>query len=142
MKIVTTGLGNGNAEIDAVAQAIPKVYTQLNTCYSKHFEKRAWKIETISVRLHGMNESAQLNPNDILHAIIKADEFADEILLMETRMGSLKARTTTSSEIGPCIVLAALWEEVMMQLDSFGKCIKEELDNRKSMIWFGWWIKL
>ena len=44
---------------------------------------------------------------------------------METRMGSSKARTTTSCKIGPCIVSAALWEEVMMQRDSFGKCIKK-----------------
>ena len=74
-----------------------------------------------------MNESAQLNSNGILHANIKADEFADEISLMETRMGSLKVRTTTRSKIGPCIGPAALWEEVMMQRDSFGKCIKEEV---------------
>ena len=36
-------------------------------------------------------------------------------------MGSSKAPPTTSCKIGP----AALWKEVMMQRDSFGKCIKE-----------------
>ena len=40
-------------------------------------------------------------------------------------MGSSKARSTTSCKIGPCIGPAALWEEVMMQRDSFGKRFKE-----------------
>ena len=40
-------------------------------------------------------------------------------------MGSSKAPTTTSCKIGPCIGPAALWEEVTMQRDSFGKSIKE-----------------
>ena len=72
-----------------------------------------------------MNESAQLNTNGILHANMKADEFASKKSLMETRMGSSKARTTTSCEIEPCIGPAASWEKVMMQRDSFRKCIKE-----------------
>ena len=72
-----------------------------------------------------MNESAQLNLNGILLANIKAYAFADEISPIETRMGCSKARTTTSSKIGPYIGPAALWEEVVMQRDSFGKCIKE-----------------
>ena len=100
-------LGNGNSGMDAVAQANPNVHTQLSTGHSKHFEKRAWKFEPISFRLHGMNESAQLNTNSILHANMKADEFTSEISLMETRMGSSKARTTTSCKIGPCIGPAA-----------------------------------
>ena len=62
----------------------------------------------------------------ILYAKIVIDEFADEISLMEARLGSSKAQTTTSSESGPSIGPAALWEEVMMQRDYFGKCIKEE----------------
>ena len=56
---------------------------------------------------------------------------------METRMGSSKARTSTSCENGPWIRPAALWEEVMMQRDSFGKCIKEglrQLDNN-DLVW-------
>ena len=69
--------------MNAVAQAIPEEYTQLSTCYTKHFEKRTWKFEPISFRLHGMNESAQLNPNGILHANINVDEFADKKSLME-----------------------------------------------------------
>ena len=44
---------------------------------------------------------------------------------METRMGSSKARTTTSCKIGPCLGPAPIWEEVMKQRGSFGKCIKE-----------------
>ena len=43
---------------------------------------------------------------------------------METRMGSSKAQTT-SCKIEPCIGPAASWEKVMMERDSFGKCIKE-----------------
>ena len=112
--------------MDAVAQANPNVHTQLSTGHSKKFEKRAWKFEPISIRLHGMNESAQLNTNGILQANMKADDFTIEISQMETRMGSSKARTTTSCKIGPFIGPAALWEEVMMQRDYFGKCIKEE----------------
>ena len=116
-------LGNGNSGIDTVAQANPIAYTKpkLSNGHLKQFEKRAWKFETISFRLHGINESAQLNPNGILHANVKADAFADEISLMATRMGSLKARTTTSSKIGPYIGPAALWEDVMMQRESFWK---------------------
>ena len=120
-------LGNRNSGMDAVAQANPNVHTQLSTGHSKQFEKRAWKFEPISIRLHGMNESAQLNTNGILHANMKADEFASEMSLMETRMGSSKARTTTSCKIGPCIGPAVSWEEMMKQRDSFGKCIKEEV---------------
>ena len=120
-------LGNGNSGMDAVAQANPNVYTQLSTGQSKQFEKRAWKFEPISIRLHGRNESAQLNTTGILYAKIVIDEFADEISQMETRLGSSKAQTTTNSENGPFIGPAALWEKVMMQRDSFGKCIKEEV---------------
>ena len=119
-------LGNGNSGMDAVAQANPNVHTQLNTGQSKQFEKRAWKFEPISIRLHGRNESAQLNTTGILYAKIVIDEFADEISLMETRLGSSKAQTTTSSESGPFIGPAVPREEMMMQRDSFGKCIKEE----------------
>ena len=119
-------LGNGNSGMDAVAQANPKAYTQLRNGQSKQFEKRAWKFEPISIRLHGRNESAQLNTTGILYAKIVIDEFADEISQMETRTGSSKARTTTSCKIGPFIGPAALWEEVMMQRDYFGKCVKEE----------------
>ena len=118
-------LGNGNSGMDAVAQANPNVHTQLNTGQSKQFEKRAWKFEPISIRLHGRNESAQLNTTGILYAKIVI-EFADEISLMETRLGSSKAQTTTSSESGPFIGPAVSREEMMMQRDSFGKCIKEE----------------
>ena len=114
-------LGNGNSGMDAVAQAIPNVYTQLSTCYSKQLRKRECKFEHSSNRLHGMIESVQLIPTGILHTKIKAEEFADELSLMETRMSSLKARTTASSKIGPCLGPAALWEEVMMKRDSFGK---------------------
>ena len=119
-------LGNGNSGMDAVAQANPNVHTQLSTGHSKQFEKRAWKFEPISIQLHGMNESAQLNTNGILHANMKADDFTSEISLMETRLGSSKAQTTTSSESGPFIGPAVSREEMMMQRDSFGKCIKEE----------------
>ena len=41
-------LCNGNSGMDAVAQTIPKVYTQLSTCYRRHFVKRAWKFEPTS----------------------------------------------------------------------------------------------
>ena len=128
--------GDGNSGMDAVAQANPNVQSQLSTGHSKQFVKRAWKFEPISIRLHGMNESAQLNTNGILHANMKADEFASEISLMETRMGSSKARTTTSCKTEPCIGPAASWE-VMTRHDSFANGIKKKLDNWKSMIWFG-----
>ena len=72
-----------------------------------------------------MDEGDQLNQDGILEAKKSTDEFAGEISLMETRIGSSKARTTTSCKFGPCIWPTALLEEVMMQRDSFGKCIKE-----------------
>ena len=120
-------LGNGNSGMDAVAQANPNVYTQLSSGHGKQFEKRAWKFEHSSYILNEMGEGVQLNQDGILEAKNSTDEFACEISLMKTRMGSSKARTTTSCKIGPCIGPAALWEEVMMQRDSLGKCIKEEV---------------
>ena len=119
-------LGNGNSGMDAVAQANPNVYTQLSSGQGKQFEKRAWKFEHSSYLLDEMDEGVQLNQDGILEAKNSTDEFAGKISLKETRMGSSKARTKTSCKIGPCIGPAALWEEVMMQRDSFGKCIKEE----------------
>ena len=119
-------LGNGNSGMDAVAQANPNAYTQLSSGHRKQFEKRVLKCEHSSNLLHGMFESVQLTTG-ILNAKMVIDELADEISLMETRLGSSKARTTTSCKIGPCIGPAALWEEVMMQRDSLGKCIKEEV---------------
>ena len=111
--------------MDALAQANPKVYTQLSSGHGKQFEKRAWNFEHSSYLLDEMDEGVQLNQDGILEAKNSTDKLAGEIALMETRMGSSKARTTTGCKIGPCIGLAAFWEEVMMQRDSFGKCIKE-----------------
>ena len=112
--------------MDAVAQANPDVYTQLSTCYSKQFEKRAWKIEHISYLLDEMDEWVQPNEDGKLEAKNSTDEFAGEISLMETRLGSSKAQTTTSSENGPFIGPAVSWEE-MMQLHFFGKWNKEDV---------------
>ena len=61
--------------------------------------------------------SVQLNATGILYAKIVIDEFADELSLMEMRLGSSKARTTTSYENGPCVGPAASLE-MMMQLDA------------------------
>ena len=65
------------------------------------------------------------------------DEFADEISLMETQLGSSKARTTTKSENGPFIGPTASWEEMMMQLESFGKWEEEEVRplQVKDLVW-------
>ena len=65
------------------------------------------------------------------------DEFADEISLMETRLGSSKARTTTSSENGPFIGPAVSWEEMMKQLQFFGKWNKEEIRQLRvnDLVW-------
>ena len=121
-----TWLGNGNSGMDAEAQANPNVYTQLSSGHGKQFEKRAWKFEHSSNLLHGMVESVQLTTG-ILYAKIVIDEFADEISLMETQLGSSKAQTTTSSENGPFKGPAVSWEEMMMQLQFFGKWKKEEV---------------
>ena len=119
-------LGNRNSGMDAVAQANPNAHTQLRNGHSKQIEKGAWKFEHTSNLLHGMVESVQLTTG-ILYAKIVIDEIADEISLMETRLDSLKAQTTTSSENGPFIGPAASWEELMMQLQFFGKWNKEEI---------------
>ena len=113
--------------MDAVAQANPNVYTQLSTCYSKQFEKRAWKNEHSSNILDEMDKWVQPNQDGKLEAKNSTDEFAGEILLMETRLGSSKAQTTTSSENGPFTGLAVSWKEMMMQLQFFGKWNKEEI---------------
>ena len=102
-------LGNGNSGMDAVAQASPNVYTQLSSGHGKQFEKRAWKFEHSSYILDEMGEGVQLNQDGILEAKNSTDEFACEISLMKTRMGSSKARTTTSCKIEPCIGPAASW---------------------------------
>ena len=114
-------LGNGSSGMDAVAQANPNAYTQLRNDHRKQLKKRAWKFEHTSNLLHGIVEGVQLNPTGTIYAKIVIDEFADKISLMETRMGFSKARPTTSSEIGPFIGPVASWEEMMMQLDTFGK---------------------
>ena len=118
-------LGNGNSGMDAVAQANGMDKTQLSKGHRKRPKKRAWKFEHTSILLHGMVECVQLTTG-ILYAKIVIDEFADEISLMETRLGSSKAQTTTSSESGPFIGPAVSREEMMMQRDCCGKCIKEE----------------
>ena len=118
-------LGNGNSGMDAVAQANGMEKTQLSKGYRKRPKKRAWKFEHTSILLHGMVECVQLTTG-ILYAKIVIDEFADEISLMETQLGSSKAQTTTSSESGPFIGPAVSREEMMMQRDCFGNCIKEE----------------
>ena len=118
-------IGNGNSGMDAVAQANGMDKTQLSKGHRKRPKKRVLKCEHSSNLLHGMFESVQLTTG-ILCAKIVIDEFADEISQMETRLGSSKAQTTTNSENGPFIGPAALWEKMMMQRDSFGKCVKEE----------------
>ena len=118
--------GNGNSGMDAVAQANGMDKTQLSKGHRKRPKKQAWKFEHTSNLLHGMVESVQLTTG-ILYAKIVIDEFADEISLMETQLGSSKAQTTTSSENGPFIGPAVSWEEMMMQLQFFGKWIKEEV---------------
>ena len=120
-------IGNGNSGMDAVAQANPNAYTKpkLSNGHRKQFEKRLLKVEHSSNLLHGMVESGQLTTG-ILYAKIAIDEFADEISLMETQLVSSKAQTT-SSENGPVIGPAVSWEEMMMQLQFFGKWNKEEI---------------
>ena len=113
-------LGNGNSGMNAVAQA--NAYTQLRNSHPKQFEKRAWKFEHSSHLLDEMDEGDPLNQDGILEAKNSTDEFAGEISLMETPMGSSKARTTTGCKIGPCIGPAVSWEEMMLQLQFFGKC--------------------
>ena len=119
-------IGNGNSGMDAVAQANGMDKTQLSKNHRKRPKKQAWKFEHTSNLLHGMVECVQLTTG-ILYAKIVIDEFADERSLMETQLGSSKAQTTTSSENGPFIGPAVSWEEMMMQLQFFGKWIKEEV---------------
>ena len=119
-------IGNGNSGMDAVAQANGMDKTQLSKSHRKRPKKQAWKFEHTSNLLHGMVESFQLITG-ILYVKIVIDEFADEISLMETQLGSSKAQTTTSSENGPFIGPAVSWEEMMMQLELFGKWNKEEV---------------
>ena len=119
-------IGNGNSGMDAVAQANGMDKTQLSKSQRKRPKKRAWKFEHTSNLLHGMVESVQLTTG-ILYAKIVIDKFADEISLMETQLDSSKAQTTTSSENGPFIGPAVSWEEMMMQLESFGKWNKEDV---------------
>ena len=119
-------IGNGNSGMDAVAQANSMDKTQLSKGHRKRPKKQAWKFEHTSNLLHGMVERVQLTTG-ILYAKIAIDEFADEISLMETQLGSSRAQTTTSSNNGPFIGPAVSWKEMMMQLQSFGKWIKEEV---------------
>ena len=131
-------LGNGNSGMDAVAQANPNAYTKpkLSNGHRKQIEKRAWKFEHTSNLLRGMVESVQVTTG-ILYAKIVIDEFANEISLIETRLGSSKAQTTTSLENGPFIGPAVSWEEMMMQLQFLGKWNKEEIRQLKvnDLVW-------
>ena len=119
-------IGNGNSGMDAVAQADGMNKTQLSKGHRKRPKKQARKFEHTSNLLHGMVECVQLTTG-ILYAKIVIDKFADEISLMETQLGSSKAQTTTNSENGPFIGPAVSREEMMMQLELFGKWIKEEV---------------
>ena len=119
-------IGNGNSGMDAVAQANGMDKTQLSKSHRKRPKKQAWKFEHTSNLSHGMVESVQLTTG-ILYAKTVIDEFADEISLMETRLGSSKAQTTTNLENGPFTGPAVSWEEMMLQLQSFGKWIKEDV---------------
>ena len=118
-------IGNGNSGMDAVAQANGMDKTQLSKGHRKRPKKQARKFEHTSNLLHGMVECVQLTTG-ILFAKIVIDKFADEISLMETQLGSSKARAATSCKIEPCIGPAASWE-VMMRQESFGKWNKEEV---------------
>ena len=119
-------IGNGNSGMDAVAQANGMDKTQLSKGHRKRPKKQARKFEHTSNLSHGMVECVQLTTG-ILYTKIVIDEFTGEISLMETQLGSSKAQTTTSSENGPFIGPAVSWEEMMMQLQFFGKWIKEEV---------------
>ena len=119
-------IGNGNSGMDAVAQANGMDKTQLSKSHRKRPKKRALKFEHTSILLHGMVECVQLTTG-ILYVKIVIDEFADEISLMETQLVSSKAQTITNSENGPFIGPAVSREEMMMQLEFFGKWIKEEV---------------
>ena len=119
-------IGNGNSGMDAVAHANGMDETQLSKGHRKRPKKQARKFEHTSNLLHGMVECVQLTTG-ILYAKIVIDKFADEISLMETQLGSSKAQTTTSSENGPFIGPAVSREEMMMQLEFFGKWKNEEV---------------
>ena len=119
-------IGNGNSGMDAVAQANGMDKTQLSKSQRKRPKKQAWKFEHTSNLLHGMVESVQLTTG-ILYVKIVIVELADEISLMETQLVSSKAQTTTNSENGPFIGPAVSWEEMMMQLQFFGKWNKEDV---------------
>ena len=119
-------IGNGNSGMDAVAQANGMDKTQLSKGHRKRPKKQARKFEHTSNLLHGMVECVQLTTG-ILYAKIVIDKFADEISLMETQLGSSKSQTITNSKNGPFIGPAVSWEEMMMQLQFFGKWIKEEV---------------
>ena len=119
-------IGNGNSGMDAVAQANGMDKTQLSKSHRKRPKKQARKFEHTSNLLHGMVECVQLTTG-ILYAKIVIDDFADEISLMETQLGSPKAQTITNSESGPFIGPAVSREEMMMQLEFFGKWQKEEI---------------
>ena len=119
-------IGNGNSGMDAVAQANGMDKTQLSKGHRKRPKKQARKFEHTSNLLHGMVECVQLTTG-ILYAKIVIDKFADEISLMETQLGSSKAQTTTNLENGPFIGPAVSWEEMMMQLQFFGKWKNEEV---------------
>ena len=122
-----TWIGNGNSGMDAVSQANGIDKTQLSKGHRKRPKKRTWKIEPLSNMIHGMAEGAQLNVNGTPQDdTVWLYEFRNKSSATRTKMCSSKAQTTTSSENGPFIGPAALCEEVMMQRDSFGKCIKEE----------------
>ena len=127
---------NGNSGMDAVAQANCIDKTQLSKGHRKRPKKQAWKFEHSSNRLHEMVESVQWTTG-ILYAKAVIDKFADEISLMETQMGSSKAQTTASSENGPFIGPAVSWEEMMMQLQFFGKWKKEDVRQKKvnDLVW-------
>ena len=118
--------------MDAVAQANPNAYALLSNGHSKRFETKAWKFEPSSNLLPKIDQRVQLNPNGILCAKILTSENADEISLVGSQWVPQKHEQQQVSEMG-----LAYGRPHHLENGT-----KKKLDNWRSMIWFGFWMRL
>ena len=114
--------GNGNSGMDTVSQANDIDKTQLSKGHRKRPKKRTWKIEPLSIMIHGMAEGAQLNVNGTPQDdTLWLREFRNNSSVSRMQICSLKVPTTASWSNGSCNGPAALFKTMWTQYGSFGK---------------------
>ena len=106
----------------AVSQANGIDKTQLSKGHRKRPKKRTWKIEPLSIMIHGMAEGAQLNVNGTPQGEpLWLHDLRDILSVTRMQICSLKVPTATSWSNGSCNGPAAQFKTMWIQYGGFGK---------------------